>query len=120
MISPVFQLMLNNKGPKSRLQDMEWNVFCSQIKQEIHMSNKAEVVSGKLILSIDSQTVIYEKNGEFLRRQVDYSGNEILLQHISEVTFILHQNAVSISVKDLNGKEYSAQFFSFLHWEATA
>ncbi|MDP4085243.1 MAG: competence type IV pilus minor pilin ComGF [Bacillota bacterium] len=120
MISPIFQVMLNNKVTKTRLQDMEWIVFCNQIKQEIHMSKKAEVISGKLVLTVDTQTVIYERYENTLRRRVNFAGNETLLQHVSEVSFTLLNNGISINVKDSSGKTYTVDLFSFIDWNLAA
>ncbi|WML47536.1 prepilin-type N-terminal cleavage/methylation domain-containing protein [Neobacillus sp. PS3-34] len=32
-ISPVFQIMMDNRDLKMRVQQMEWDVFCSQAKK---------------------------------------------------------------------------------------
>lgn len=119
-ISPVFQLMLNNRDIKGRLQVMEWEVFSSQIKKEIHGSQHAEVVGGSLVLSEDTETIVYEKYNNILRRRVNNSGHEVVLQNVSEVTFTLLNNAVRVSMKSLNGKEYSITIYSFLEWKTSA
>jgi competence protein ComGF len=106
-ISPVFHIILNNTDLKERLQIMEWEVFCSQIKKEIRMSKNAEVVAGNLILTKDTQTVIYEKYNTALRRRVNNSGHEILLQNVSIVTFTLINHAISVYIKSLSGREFS-------------
>jgi competence protein ComGF len=119
-ISPVFQLMLNNRDIKGRLQVMEWEVFSSQIKKEIHGSQNAVVVGGNLVLSEDTETIVYEKYNNILRRRVNNSGHEVVLQNVSEVTFTLLNNAVRVSLKSLNGKEYSITIYSFLEWKTSA
>lgn len=115
-ISPVFQLILNNTDLTERLQLMEWEVFCSQIKKEIRMSQNAEVVAGNLVLLEDNQTVLYEKYNTILRRRVNNLGHETLLQNVSVVNFKRINNAISVYVKSLSGKEFSITIYPILDW----
>lgn len=115
-ISPIFQLMLNHRDLEGRLQDMEWEVFCSQIKKEIRMSTNAEVADRNLVLSEDQGKVTFEKYENSIRRRVNDTGHEIVLQNVSQVMFTRLKNAIKISVKDLNGKDYTVTVYSFLAW----
>ena len=117
-MSPIFQIILNNKDSQAELQAMEWEVFCSQMKKEIRLSTKAQVVSGRLILTKDADTIQYEKFGSNLRRRVNSTGHEILLQNVSEYSFSILNNSVKVMVKDLSGKEYSMVAFSLVNWNA--
>jgi competence protein ComGF len=119
-ITPTLQIMLNNKNSQPRIQEMEWEVFCSQIKKEIRMSTRAEVVSGRLVLTEAPDTILYEKYGNNLRRRVNYTGNETLLQNVSEFTFTILNNAVKVTVKDLWGKEYSVVIYPLINWNAAS
>jgi competence protein ComGF len=119
-ISPIFHLILNNTDLKERLQIMEWEVFCSQIKKEIRMSDHAEVVAGNLVLTKDNQTIIYEKYNNVLRRRVNNTGHETLLQNVSQVEFTLLNNSISVYVKSKSGKEYTITIYSFLDWNISA
>jgi competence protein ComGF len=119
-MTPTLQIMLNNKGDEPRIQEMEWEVFCGQIKKEIRMSTHAEVVSGRLVLTEAPDTVIYEKYGNNLRRRVNYTGNETILQNVSEFTFTIFNNTVKVTVKDLWGKEYSVNVYSLINWNASS
>lgn len=118
-ISPIFQHVLNNEDVKGRLQEMEWDVFCSQIKKEIHMSEHAEVMGGRLFLTKDNQTISYEKYYDLIRRRVNNSGHEVLLQNVSEVTFTLVNNAVRIFVKSLDGDEYMITIYAISNWNTS-
>lgn len=106
--------MLNDRYSSERLQRMEWDVFCSQIKKEVRMSQQTEIVSNKLFLTTEVGTVNYEKYGNVLRRRVNFSGHETLLQNISDVTFTIINNAVSITVKSLSGKSYKITIYPFI------
>lgn len=113
---PVLQIVLDNRDSNGRLQDMEWDVFCSQIKKEIRISSKAEVVSGRLVLTNNNETINYEKYGSNLRRRVNSSGHETLLQNVTSVTFTRINNSVKIIVKDVWGKEYNMVVHSYIEW----
>jgi competence protein ComGF len=113
---PVFQIILDNKDSNVRLQAMEWDVFCSQIKKEIHISSKAEVVSGNLVLTLSNEKVLYEKYGSNIRKRVNSTGHETLLQNVSMVTFTRINNSVKITVKDVWEREYSVVVHSYIEW----
>jgi competence protein ComGF len=115
-MTPVFQIILTNKDTEASLQAMEWEVFSSQIKKEIRLSNRAEVVSGRLILTKDTETIQYEKYGTNLRRRVNSTGHEIILQNVSQYSFTILNNSVKTVVTDLSGREYSVTAFPIVNW----
>lgn len=117
-LTPVLQLLLNNSDSHERLQEMEWQVFCSQIKKEIRVSSKAEVLSGKLVLTNNNETIYFEKYNNTLRRRVNSTGHEIILQNVSIVSFNREGQAVRINVTDKWGNEYSTLVHSFILWAA--
>ncbi|MFP5109232.1 competence type IV pilus minor pilin ComGF [Neobacillus sp. C211] len=114
-MTPVFQIILTNKDTEASLQAMEWEVFSSQIKKEIRLSTRAEVISGRLVLTKDTETIQYEKYGTNLRRRVNSTGHEIILQNVSQYSFTILNNAVKTIVTDLWGKEYSVTAFPLVN-----
>src|SRR4051794_9692866 len=119
-MAPIFHIILNEKSMQMELQGMEWEVFRSQITKEISTVSHAEVMSGRLILTKGSETILYEKYGSNLRRRVNSTGHEIILQNVSQYSFSIVNNGVKITVVDLWGKEYSVMAFSFLKWNTNA
>ncbi|MCM3765263.1 competence type IV pilus minor pilin ComGF [Neobacillus niacini] len=115
-MGPIFQIILQNQASQKALQAMEWEVFCMQIKKEIRLSSKAEVVSGRLILTKDGETVYYEKYGSYLRRRVNSLGHEILIQNVSNYSFTKMPNRILVTVTDLKGKNYSVTAYSLVDW----
>jgi competence protein ComGF len=113
---PLFQIILENKDIDGRLQEMEWDVFCSQIKKEIRISSKVEVISGRLVLTNNNESIYYEKYGSNIRRRVNSTGHETLLQNVSLVTFTRIKNSVEIFVVDVWGKEYRVVVHSYIKW----
>lgn len=118
LISPVFSIMLQQNDRQRRLQMMEWEVFCSQIKKEIRMSTKAQVVNNRLFLTEDTGTIVFEKYENILRRRVNNTGHEVLLQNISDVNFTLMPNTVIVTVRDLQQRQYIVNVYSFINWGA--
>jgi len=116
-MTPVFQIILNNKDTEATLQAMEWDVFSSQVKKEVRLSTRAEVISNRLILTKDTETIQYEMYGSNLRRRVNSTGHEILLQNVSQYSFAILNNAVKIDVTDLWGRKYSVIAFSMVNWQ---
>ncbi|MFK9093273.1 competence type IV pilus minor pilin ComGF [Bacillus salipaludis] len=115
-MAPIFQIILNTKGNDAELQAMEWEVFSSQMKKEIRLSTRAVVDSGRLILTKDTETVQIEMYGSNLRRRVNSTGHEIILQNVSQSTFSIINSAVKIAVTDTRGKEYVVTCYSLVNW----
>jgi competence protein ComGF len=113
---PVFQIIVGHKDSSARLQEMEWDVFCSQVKKEIHISSNVEVISGRLVLTNNNETIYYEKYGSSIRRRVNSTGHETLLQNVSVVTISRIKNSVKIVVKDIWGREYSVMVHAYIEW----
>lgn len=117
-ITPIFQVLQSGDDLhlQNRIEVMEWDVFCSQMKKEIRMCTKVQVTNNTLVLTEDEGTVVYEQYKNSLRRRVNNAGHEILLQNVSEVHFTLQKNAIKVSVKDLYGKDYALAVYSLLDW----
>lgn len=107
---------MNDSDSSQRVQQMEWEVFCNQIKKEIRVCTSAAVINGRLVLTNNTDTIIYEKYGNTLRRRVNSTGNETLLQNVSSYSFVMVKNGVMITVTDLTGKNYRAVLYSLFNW----
>ncbi|MDQ6599634.1 competence type IV pilus minor pilin ComGF [Bacillus salipaludis] len=118
-MAPLMQIVLNSKATQGEDQPLEWEVFSSQLKREVRSYMKVGVLSGRLFLTKDAETVQYERYGTNLRRRVNSTGNEIVLQNVSEVVFVLLNNAVKVTVKDTWGKQYSNVIYSFINWNSS-
>jgi competence protein ComGF len=114
-ISPIFSIILQQQDEQKRLQTMEWEVFCSQIKKEIRMSTKAQVIGNRLILTEDPATIVFEQYQNVLRRRVNSTGHEVLLQNVSEVNFSLATGTIQVEVKDINKRQYTVNIYSFIN-----
>ncbi|MHC0035933.1 competence type IV pilus minor pilin ComGF [Pseudoneobacillus sp. C159] len=113
----AFQMFNNIDFNDGRLQTLQWEVFSNQIKKEIRLSQKITSKDTKLELSIDGNSILYEKNGSNLRRRVNLTGNEILLQNIYSVNFTKVKNGVVIEVADLQKSISSVTVRTFIDIE---
>lgn len=104
---PVMLSTLNREQPiEQKLQRLEWEIFISQIKKEIRMSQWVTITPQRLQLEKDGEMIIYERYGTNLRRRVDNKGHEILLQQVQQFQFERLLNGVLVTVTDVNGYEY--------------
>lgn len=93
--------MIQNEIVDERLQRMEWEVFISQVKKEVRMSDTITINHNRLLLNSNGKNIIYEQYGPSIRRRVDLKGHEIYLQNIKSVTFEKLNQGVKISVQDI-------------------
>ncbi|GHH96983.1 competence type IV pilus minor pilin ComGF [Neobacillus kokaensis] len=119
-ITPIFHVILDQKESQVKLQAMEWEVFCSQLKKEIRLSTQVKLGSGEgqLILTKGSETILYDQYETNLRRRVNFTGHEIVLQNVAKYSFALLPNAVKVIVIDKWGKEHSVIAYSLVEWKA--
>ncbi|WP_404329261.1 competence type IV pilus minor pilin ComGF [Mesobacillus maritimus] len=113
----AIQTVASHKYLDQRNQRLEWEVFLSQVKKETRLSSQVTVLGDKLLLQKNGDTILYEKYGSNLRRRVNYTGHETLLQNVASVRFIKTTGGFSIYVQDLEQIEYSATIRSFISLE---
>ncbi|RSD27482.1 competence protein comGF [Mesobacillus subterraneus] len=113
MLPIGFSLLLNNSAAELGIRQMEWEVFSSQVKKEIRTAEQIMVQPDKLLLTVNGQTVLYEKYGSGIRRRVNYQGHEILVQSILTCSFQNIIDGVEITAVDLNGKTRSVRVHQF-------
>jgi competence protein ComGF len=102
-----------------RIQRMEWEVFISQVKKEIRMSEHVEVDinNNRLLLLKDGRQILYEKYSSNVRRRVDTKGHEILLQNIESLSFEKVIGGVKISVQDVYDQNHTSVIRTLLSEE---
>ncbi|UQD52725.1 competence protein comGF [Bacillus methanolicus] len=115
---PIFyKIVIHEESLNKRLAMMEWEVFVSQVKKEIRMSDRLQISGSKLFLEKDGKLILYEMYGENLRRRVDFTGHEVLLQQVHSIHFQKLHNGVQITVADKRGTEKSTAIRSFIDME---
>lgn len=115
LLPVTFQVFSGVDQTNTRLQAMQWEVFSSQIKKEIRMSQRIEPQTNRLLLTKDTDSILYEQFGTNVRRRVNFTGNEILLQNIKSIRFEPIKNGVKINVEDIWKKNYSFSTRSYIN-----
>jgi len=112
-----FKLLFHHDLIEARTQNMEWHVFINQLKKELRLSEGISIENGKLILKRNGQDVLYEKYNKSIRRRVNYTGHEVVLQQVDIIRFDYLKDGVRITVTDIFSQNYSAIIYSFLELE---
>ncbi|WP_165786628.1 competence type IV pilus minor pilin ComGF [Heyndrickxia camelliae] len=91
----------------------EWNIFLMQLRRELRNCNEASRTGNKLILQVNGEKVSYEPFGLLLRRRVNDTGHEVVLQKVRRVEFAINNNHITLSVQFTNNKQVMAEFTFF-------
>ena len=71
-MTPLFQIMLNNKDSQAELQVHGVGSILQPDKKRNSDHSRAEVLSGRLILTKQTETIQYEKYGTNIRRRSEF------------------------------------------------
>jgi competence protein ComGF len=110
----VFSIIININHVTDRTQQLEFELFISQLNTELQGCDYVQVKNGKLYMQSLGELVTYEKYGPNIRRLVQFRGHEIVLQNIKSVEFIQNQSNITILVVGNNNDVYEDQLFPFL------
>jgi len=115
---PFFlQLILDAQPMEKQLQNIEWEIFAQQLKKEVRMSESIHIDQNKLFLYENGETVQYEWYSNKIRRRVNVSGHEVVLQGVEMVQFSSISNGVKVIVKDQYKQQKEAEIRSYLNME---
>ncbi|PKG25710.1 competence type IV pilus minor pilin ComGF [Niallia nealsonii] len=113
---PFFlQIILNVQPIEKQLQNIEWEIFAQQLKKEVRMSESIDVEQNKLLLYIDGENIQYEWYSNKIRRRVNVSGHEVVLQGIETINFSAIANGVKVMVKDQYMQQKEVEVRSYLN-----
>ncbi|MDX8364255.1 competence type IV pilus minor pilin ComGF [Cytobacillus sp. IB215665] len=114
MIAIVFPNYDNN----DQINNQEWELFLQQARIELREAIAINVNSNTLYLTTSHQkTISYEQYKTILRRRVDGTGHEVLIQNISSVIFRPVTEGIIIQVIDLSGELYEERISSMVTLE---
>ncbi|MBD8071333.1 competence type IV pilus minor pilin ComGF [Bacillus sp. PS06] len=112
LISPALRIMEETK--EVELNQLEWEVFYQQTKLEVKEAKELMVAEQIVtIKTLSGQYATYELYGNRLRRRINNTGHEILLQNLSSIHFQAVRNGFQLTIVDLSGKTYSRTFFTY-------
>ncbi|MGE8078102.1 competence type IV pilus minor pilin ComGF [Peribacillus loiseleuriae] len=90
-----------------RLNQMEWEIFLQQIKEELWLSSSQTILNDSIYMVVGEDIVSIEKYNQILRRRVNRTGHQIMLQNVSSFHCRLEGYKIVISVKDLAGNTFT-------------
>jgi len=91
----------------------EWNIFLMQLRKEIRNCSEVNSSGNKLILQVNGEKVLYERYGLLLRRRVNDTGHEVVLQKVMKVEFDVNVNHIALAVQFTNNHQERAEFTFF-------
>ncbi|WP_176215129.1 competence type IV pilus minor pilin ComGF [Cytobacillus gottheilii] len=97
------------------IERMKWNIFVQQLKKEVRLSDRVNIENGKLIVSKNQQQIIYEKYGSNIRRRVDGTGHEIVLQNVDRIEYEERINTVLVVMTDLQEETHTSLITPFIN-----
>ena len=104
----LFKIIHEWTTPKHHFNQFEWQLFIEQSKIEIKESEALNVTNSLLKFTKNNgEFVTYEMYTDKIRRKVNGSGYEILLQDIRSVNFIVEKNGVTIICRDMENNQHS-------------
>lgn len=111
----LFPLIFSFFSPiksNDKLSLKEVELFYMQISREIHGAKSVRIDGEKLFVRLKTdEEASYEQYNNLIRRRLQNTGHEVLLQNIHSVKFnILKHNLISIKVTGKNGEIYKRKF----------
>ncbi|MCT8138673.1 prepilin-type N-terminal cleavage/methylation domain-containing protein [Anaerobacillus sp. CMMVII] len=114
---PQFMKLISHE-PKL-LHHMEVSLFFQQLASDVDRAATVFVVNNTLYLNqANNEQVTYSMFQQRIRRQVNNKGQEIVLQNVSEVTFLKWKNGIDVIVKDLYQQTHERRLSHVLPLEA--
>ncbi|WP_078382680.1 competence type IV pilus minor pilin ComGF [Sutcliffiella halmapala] len=103
LLKSIYTLTKENK----EIHPLELEVFIHQAKMEIRNA-KHVTTNGKMltIMNRNNQTITYENYEGKVRRRVNGSGHEILLQNVHQVTYVEQNNGAVFLIEGNNHEFY--------------
>lgn len=99
-------------------KDYEWNIFLIQFRNELYSADSWRVGSNqRIFLEKSSIPISYERYGRVVRRQVRDMGHEIVLQHVTRLSFRKESPMLYMTVEFADGTTEEAAFYLLDGWE---
>lgn len=118
MVSSFFPLLFSVLSQwieqPSSLHPFEWEVATAQITMDVREANKIVITEGMVTLEgANSELISYESYGDLMRRTVNGTGHEVVMQNVNLTHFSYIDGGISITVTDLDDKEYKMNVYRF-------
>lgn len=120
-ISSLILQMLTNVHTSLRtdvgINPKEWEIFLNQFKRQVYLSTDQKVSGNKLFLSVkNNEIVLFEQFGDKLRRRVNGTGHDVVLQNVSRFSVKKEGKSIVIEVTDKGGKLYTRSITPYINF----
>lgn len=120
-ISSLILQMLTNVHTSLRtdvgINPKEWEIFLNQFKRQVYLSTDQKVSGNKLFLSVkNNEIVLFEQFGDKLRRRVNGTGHDVVLQNVSRFSVKKEGKLIVIEVTDKGGKLYTRSITPYINF----
>lgn len=89
----------------------EWDLFLIQLRRELQSSSLWKPDESRLTFSNAEGTVMIEKYQSVLRRRVNQTGHEVMLQNVASAHFYWKEGCLQLDVQFKDGDSRKARFF---------
>ncbi|WP_409299183.1 competence type IV pilus minor pilin ComGF [Peribacillus sp. SCS-26] len=103
LVLSLFVYVKKDMEVKGSIDEMEWEVFLGQLKKDAASASGIHVHSSGITFFFKDKAVIVEKYQDKIRRRVDGTGHEILLQNISSFQAVVETGGLTIKAGDKMG-----------------
>lgn len=91
-------------------EDYEWNLFLIGLRDELKSADHVHVIKPYLFIEQGPIKIQYVQHGLVIRRQVNNTGHEIVLQNVKSTHFTKNEGSLYIQVEFLSGIREDAYF----------
>lgn len=106
-VPSLFRLVLVEKT----VQPYELEVFYQQLGADIREAQSITTNGRQFILDMpNGSQVLVEQYQDVIRRRVNMSGHEVMLQHVQSVMFTIENHGVVIKITDRDGLIHQRRF----------
>ena len=91
----------------------EWTLFTQSLKRELWSGKDIVVEPNKISFTLNDERISYEKYQQSIRRRVNDTGHEVVLQSVHFFSFSSLQQGMRVELEFLNGEKVESEFFFY-------
>lgn len=111
----IIPLAKQTYNPDFNMNEMEWEIFVNQLAMEYREAKEVGINATTLTLKMENNQIItYERYEDKIRRRVDESGHEVVLQHIKNIMYEQQKERLLIRSTDGVNKVREETITTFL------
>ncbi|MCM3769749.1 MULTISPECIES: competence type IV pilus minor pilin ComGF [Priestia] len=111
----IIPLAKQTYNPDFSMNEMEWEIFVNQLAMEYREAKEVGIHATTLTLKMENNQIItYERYEDKIRRRVDESGHEVVLQHIKNIMYEQQKERLLIRSTDGFNKVREETITTFL------